>query len=116
MCCQLFGLSSPVFYRILNRVTRAILQVSRAGGPGVKWPTEDEKIEVIRGFQAIWGLPNCSGAIDCTHILMTKPQGEIAIDWVDRKSNVSMVIQAIVDSRCKFIDLSIGKSLYNFEW
>lgn len=54
------------------------------------------------GFQELRDLPNCCGAIDCTHFEMDLPPGKISEHWHDRDGACRMIMQAIVDARMRF--------------
>lgn len=74
----------------------------------LRWPsTEAEMKEVKSKFERIRGLPNCCGAIDVTHIVMTLPAVENDV-WLDRQKNCSMILQAIVDPEMRFRDIITG--------
>nr|XP_025036193.1 protein ANTAGONIST OF LIKE HETEROCHROMATIN PROTEIN 1-like [Pelodiscus sinensis] len=49
---------------------------------------------IITGFAAM-GFPNCRGVIDTTHIPILAPDHRAA-DYIDRKGDFSMVLQALV--------------------
>lgn len=63
------------------------------------------------GFQQYYtNLPNCAGAIDGTHFNMHQPLGgPRSADYFDRKSNFSIVMQAVVDSNLRFLDFYVGE-------
>ena len=67
----------------------------------------DELKEIIREFENLWGFPQVVSAIDGTHIPILKPQ-ESASHYYNRKGYYSILVQAVVDSRCCFIDTNIG--------
>ncbi|CAM0958235.1 unnamed protein product [Alopecurus aequalis] len=72
------------------------------------WP-DQEKMEGIKArLEAVSGLPNCCGAIDATHIIMTLPAVESSEDWCDPAKNYSMFLQGIVDDEMRFIDIVTG--------
>ena len=60
------------------------------------------------GVQNIDGIPQCCGAIDCTHILFDKLINTNSVDWFDIDHNYSMILQAIVDLKFIFIDIFAG--------
>jgi hypothetical protein len=59
-----------------------------------------------RGYR---GIPQVWGAIDCTHIRITKPKDSGA-QFVDRKSDYSVLMQAVCDANGIFQDVEIGDS------
>ncbi|CAO2818879.1 unnamed protein product [Amaranthus hypochondriacus] len=74
----------------------------------IKWPDEDRLEEIKSKFQTLFGLPNCCGAVDATHILMTLPAVQTSDDWCDEANNYSMMLQGIVDHEFRFLDVVTG--------
>ncbi|KAM7170565.1 uncharacterized protein RBU57_005217 [Macrochelys suwanniensis] len=61
---------------------------------------------IIDGFAAM-GFPNCSGAIDGTHIPILGPDHQ-GSQYINRKGYFSMVLQALVDHKGRFTNISVG--------
>ncbi|XP_065861111.1 protein ANTAGONIST OF LIKE HETEROCHROMATIN PROTEIN 1 [Euphorbia lathyris] len=74
----------------------------------LKWPDSDRLEDIKSKFEILFGLPNCCGAIDATHIIMTLPAVETSDDWCDQESNYSMFLQGIVDHEMRFLDIVTG--------
>lgn len=74
----------------------------------LNWPDFNRMQEIKLGFEASFGLPNCCGAIDGTHIMMTLPAVQTSDDWCDQEKNYSMLLQGIVDHEMRFIDIMTG--------
>lgn len=74
----------------------------------LKWPEQDRMEQIKSKFETRFGLPNCCGAIDATHIIMTLPAVESSDDWCDQESNYSMFLQGIVDHEMRFLDIVTG--------
>ncbi|KAM3385832.1 hypothetical protein ACQJBY_009505 [Aegilops geniculata] len=72
------------------------------------WPGQERMEEIKARLEAVSGLPNCCGAIDATHIIMTLPAVESSEDWCDPAKNYSMFLQGIVDNEMRFIDIVTG--------
>lgn len=72
------------------------------------WPGQERMEQIKARFEAESGLPNCCGAIDATHIIMTLPAVESSEDWCDPAKNYSMFLQGIVDDEMRFIDIVTG--------
>ncbi|KAM3012212.1 hypothetical protein FF2_030820 [Malus domestica] len=68
----------------------------------LKWPDSSRMEEIKSEFEASFGLPNCCGAIDGTHIIMTLPTVQTSDDWCDSEENYSMLLQGIPDSASRF--------------
>ena len=62
----------------------------------------------VEGFEVRWGFPQAAGAIDGTHIPILRPPGESGSDYYNRKGFYSIVMQAVVDFRGRFMDAYIG--------
>jgi DDE superfamily endonuclease len=72
------------------------------------WPETARIVEIKSQFEATFGVPNCCGSIDATHIVMTLPAIESSDDWCDSERNYSMFLQCIVDHEMRFLDLITG--------
>ncbi|KAL6880141.1 hypothetical protein ACP4OV_011706 [Aristida adscensionis] len=72
------------------------------------WPGQERIEEIKANLEAVCGLPNCCGAVDATHIIMTLPAVESSEDWYDRAKNYSMFLQGIVDDELRFMDIVTG--------
>ena len=66
-----------------------------------------QAIEVIRGFEEVWGFLQCFGAIDGSHILILAPHGS-ATEYYNKKGQHSIVLQALVDHDYFFMNTYIG--------
>ena len=60
------------------------------------------------GFQERWNFPQIAGAIDGSHIPILAPE-RFAKDYYNRKGFHSILLQAVVDDRYCFTDLSVGQ-------
>ncbi|KNA24042.1 hypothetical protein SOVF_019390 [Spinacia oleracea] len=74
----------------------------------IKWPDQDKLEQIKSKFQSVFGLPNCCGSVDATHILMTLPSVQTSDDWCDEARNYSMLLQGIVDDEMRFLDVVTG--------
>ncbi|XP_050386369.1 protein ALP1-like [Argentina anserina] len=73
------------------------------------WPKEQGEMEEIKSkFERIRGLPNCCGAIDITHIMMTLPAADSSHIWLNDEKNCSMTLQAVVDPGMRFRNIVTG--------
>ncbi|MCO5548180.1 hypothetical protein L7F22_001638 [Adiantum nelumboides] len=103
---ELFGVGKSTVVESIDRFVTALLVHRRKY---IAWPTNSSEIEKIKaGFFANQGVPNVCGAMDATHIQMEKPKGELGLDWFDRNKNFSMLVQAVVDSDMRFLDVFAG--------
>jgi hypothetical protein len=74
----------------------------------LKWPSPEEIATIKARFEKIYGLPNCCGAIDTTHILMCSSAQPNSRVWLDKENKNSMVLQAVVDADMRFRDIVSG--------
>jgi hypothetical protein len=89
-------------------VIPAIIQVL---GHHIAWPGGEALQTTIRENFERSGIPNAIGALDCTHVRIPAPIGEIKYDYFNRKAYYSIAMQVVVDSSAKFIDIHIGEPL-----
>ncbi|XP_065891631.1 uncharacterized protein [Dysidea avara] len=101
----LFGIGISTVCETVHRTCHAISEnlLSRY----IKLPQEEQLKEIIREFETLWGFPQTVGAIDGSHIPILKPQ-ECPSDYYNRKGFYSIIVQAVVDSQGRFIDVNIG--------
>ncbi|KAI4349477.1 hypothetical protein L6164_010061 [Bauhinia variegata] len=103
------GAAFGVGQSTVSQVTwRFIEALEERGKHHLKWPDFNRMEEIKSKFEASFGLPNCCGAIDATHIMMTLPAVETSDDWCDQENNYSMLLQGIVDHEMRFIDIVTG--------
>lgn len=100
-----FGMNQSTVSQITWRFVEAM---EERGLHHLRWPSTEAEMEEMKSkFQKIHGLPNCCGAIDTTHIIMTLPATENGV-WLDRERNCSMILQAVVDPEMRFLDIMTG--------
>uniref|UniRef100_A0A803LFN0 DDE Tnp4 domain-containing protein n=1 Tax=Chenopodium quinoa TaxID=63459 RepID=A0A803LFN0_CHEQI len=84
------------------------VSVGASFGVGQSTVSQDRLEEIKSKFQSLFGLPNCCGAVDATHVLMTLPAVQTSDDWCDEANNYSMLLQGIVDDEIRFLDVVTG--------
>ncbi|KAJ0052228.1 hypothetical protein Pint_03265 [Pistacia integerrima] len=103
------GASFGVGQSTVSQVTwRFIEALEERAKHHLKWPDSNRMEEIKSNFETSFGLPNCCGAIDATHIIMTLPAVQTSDDWCDQENNYSMLVQGIVDHEMRFIDIVTG--------
>ena len=70
-------------------------------------PRSESLQVVMNGCERCGGFPQTVGAIDGTHIPVIKPLVSGPGDF-NRKGHYSVIMQAVVDFRGKFVDANIG--------
>ncbi|KAK9070121.1 hypothetical protein SSX86_010521 [Deinandra increscens subsp. villosa] len=103
------GASFGVGQSTVSQVTwRFIEAMEERGRHHLKWPDHDNLQKIKSEFEKSFNLPNCCGAIDATHIVMTLPAVQTSDDWCDQVKNYSMLVQGIVDDKSRFLDIVTG--------
>ena len=62
---------------------------------------------MVKGFEDIWGCPQCAGAIDESHIPIQAPS-ECPKDYYNRKGCHSILQQGLVSHQYCFVDINVG--------
>jgi hypothetical protein len=102
-CSENFAIGRSTVGLVLREVVRAIIALYR---DVIHWPTGDRMQQVMLDFKAWCGLPSVHGAIDCTHIRISKPK-EFPEDYY-KTGGYTIVAQAVVDSKKQFTQLFVG--------
>ena len=103
-----FGVHEGAVSSIVGDFVEAVIAAHRHHRHLIKFPTGEELTNTIRRFEALAGLPNVCGAIDCTHFSITKPSRPDADDYRDRWGRHSIIGPAVVDSSGRFLDVCVG--------
>ncbi|XP_056157048.1 putative nuclease HARBI1 [Lampris incognitus] len=100
-----FGLSRQVVSVIIRQVCKAITVF--LGPDYVRTPrTEPEVRELVASFYQAHGMPQCLGAIDCTHVEVKQPPAKPAY-YINRKGKHSLNVQALCDYKHCFMDVVV---------
>ena len=102
---NLFGVGLSTTCIVLHEVCRAI--VDHLAAKYIHFPTGQGLRTIVDGFESKWGFPQCTGAIDGSHIPIIAP-AENALDYYNRKGFHSVILQAVVDHEYKFLDVCVG--------
>jgi hypothetical protein len=79
---ELFGIGESTVSKVFWRVSQAIVAIEAP--LRIRWPQEgEERAAAIAQMQAVHGIPNCVGAIDCTHINHDAPAGHLTTVYFD---------------------------------
>ena len=74
----------------------------------LRWPTGDRLRDTQHKFLELCGLPRVVGAIDGTHIAISKPRHVPADYFYFKSGGYTLNCQAVVDSEKCFLDLYLG--------
>jgi hypothetical protein len=103
---ELFAIGRSTIGRAIREVVNSVNVVFRSQ---ISWPQGDELLQVMSDFKSWYHMPAVVGAIDCTHIYLVKPCILYPEDYYYHKSGgYSILAQAVVDSKKRFIDLYAG--------
>ncbi len=90
-----------IVYEVCQEIVRCLLRSY------IKVPHGHDAMAVVEGFKNAWDFPQCSGAVDGSHIPIITP-AENATDYFNRKKFRSIVLQAIVDHEYRFMNVYAG--------
>ena len=71
ICSKMFAIGRSTICLVLREVVQAINMALRSE---IAWPSGNRVLEIEAGFQQLCGLLGVVGAIDGTHILISKPR------------------------------------------
>ncbi|KAF3436260.1 hypothetical protein FNV43_RR23352 [Rhamnella rubrinervis] len=100
-----FGVGQSTVSQVTWRFIEALEERARHH---LKFPDSSRMEEIKSKLEASFGFPNCCGAIDATHIIMTLPTVQTSDDWCDPENNYSMLLQGVVDHEMRFLDIVTG--------
>ena len=102
---HLFGVTRNTVCVIVHETCTAI--VKKLLPVYVQFPEGNGLVQVMDGFKQNFGIPQCAGSIDGSHVPVTPPCMNHT-DYYNRKGWYSMLIQAVVDHEYLFRNLCIG--------
>jgi hypothetical protein len=103
------GIAFGVGQSTVSQVTwRFIESMEDRARHHLTWPNQERLEQIKAVLEDAYGLPNCCGGVDATHVTMTLPAVESSEDWCDHAKNYSMFLQGVVDDQMRFIDIVTG--------
>ena len=100
-----FNVAKSTVFNCLLRVCNALVNNYRQ--ELIRWPTGEQAIDVMDGFEARRGFPGVIGAIDGSHIPIKAPQ-ICPENYINRKGFYSIILQAVCDDQMLFTDAYVG--------
>ena len=73
----------------------------------IKFSSGDALEAAVHGFQQLFNISPCAGAIDGSHIQITPPVLNHT-NYYNRKGWYSVILQAVVDHQYLFRDINVG--------
>jgi hypothetical protein len=105
ICSEMFAVGKSTVSMMLREVVHAINEVL---WHEIAWPTGQRLLDTQADFRRLCGLPAVVGAIDGTHVSISKPKFG-PVDYFYFKSGGYLLnCQAVVDSNKCFLDLYLG--------
>lgn len=105
LIANLFGVSTTSVCRCVQEFCGAV--ISRLLPKLIKSPSSGQLQQMANFFEERWGVPQCVGAIDGSHIPIIRPS-QFQADYHNRKGWHSIILQAVVDGKGRFWDLCVG--------
>ncbi|KAI4468838.1 hypothetical protein MML48_2g00009640 [Holotrichia oblita] len=99
-----FNVTKSSAYRTIRKILKYFVSISKAY---IKWPSESKKVIIQNHFQNN-GFDEAIGAIDGSHINIKRPSHEPQF-YCNRKSQYSILIQAVCDHEKRFLDFFAGE-------
>ena len=103
---SMFGVHKATVQKFVNLFIDGILLLKN---DFITFPRNGpELLKSIKTFLHKTKLPHVAGAIDGTHVEISKPQGESAVDYFSRKQKYTIVNQAVCDGNLLFLSIDAG--------
>ena len=105
ICSEMFAVGKSTVSAILRDVVHVINDTLKHE---LSWPTGERLRQTEHDFYNMCGLPGVVGAIDGTHVSISKPQHFPADYFYFKSGGYTLNCQAVVDSHKRFLDLYLG--------
>ncbi|XP_052762027.1 putative nuclease HARBI1 [Mya arenaria] len=101
------GRDKATVCRVVKHVTEGLVEMKDRF---IRWPTRmDTRRNIMAGFADVAGIPNVIGAIDGSHVEITKPGPTEERPFINRKGRASINVMAVCDNKGRF-------TFINAEW
>jgi len=105
VCSEMFAIGKSTISILLRDVVYAINDTMRSE---LSWPSGDRLRQCQADFKRLCGLPAVVGAIDGTHVAISKPRHGATDYYYFKSGGYTLNCQAVVDSNKMFLDLFLG--------
>ena len=102
---HLFGVSTTTVCRCVQQFCNAACKL--LAPEMICFPDQEKLQEMAAYIEQKWGLPQCVGSIDGSHIPIIAPQ-ECHVDYFNRKGWHSIILQGVVDGKGLFWSVCAG--------
>ncbi|KAJ0023721.1 hypothetical protein NQD34_003620 [Periophthalmus magnuspinnatus] len=106
---RVFGIPRSTVHRIVRRITHEVVALRHKV---IHLPNSDEDLEAVtRGFAELArhrAFKRAAGAIDGCHVRIKPPSGLDGQYYRNGKPFPSIILQAVCDHQCRFIDTYVG--------
>ncbi|XP_052761883.1 putative nuclease HARBI1 [Mya arenaria] len=91
------GRDKATVCRVVKHVTEGLVEMKDRF---IRWPTRmDTRRNIMAGFADVAGIPNVIGAIDGSHVEITKPGPTEERPFINRKGRASINVMAVCDNK-----------------
>ncbi|XP_052784550.1 putative nuclease HARBI1 isoform X2 [Mya arenaria] len=91
------GRDKATVCRVVKHVTEGLVEMKDRF---IRWPTRmDTRRNIMAGFAEVAGIPNVIGAIDGSHVEITKPGPTEERPFINRKGSASINVMAVCDNK-----------------
>eukprot|EP01018_Ginkgo_biloba_P034719 Gb_22570 [translate_table: standard] len=109
--CDLLGVGEKFGIRVSSThyvVKEFMLAINKVLVHHISWSRGEYMDMVIKRVYDRSGFPNYCGAIDATHITITKPYGMDGTNYYNKKLSYSVFLQGVCDTDRRFLDVFYG--------
>ena len=90
---HLFGVARSTICVVVHEVCKPVVKVLQP--KYIQFPTGDQLQTIVAGFEELWNIPQCVGAIDSSHMPVLAPTGNHT-DYYNCKGWYSVLVQGTV--------------------